>query len=241
MRLRALLHVLAAAFAALCFHSCKTAGKAVEPNKKEAITTIWSRVRVPVTLRVSSPAKLSVGATVTMIRDTSLTVSAKVLGMEVFVAQATNDSVLVVDKMHRQYFAQNITEFLANLPFNASTVQDILTGHPVEIPKRILPDGASVNKEMNGEMLGKISFDNRGVTTVSLTYPQSVTTPYGLMAESTEISVESKKTDKSLKATIEWQWSKARWNNDVEPREIKLSDKYSRIDAENISKILSVK
>ncbi|MDE6048117.1 MAG: DUF4292 domain-containing protein [Paramuribaculum sp.] len=236
MTLRKILPLLVLIVAALCLDSCKSTRQIVETEQNTPAA--WTRVRVPVNLKVSSPANLSVSATVTMIRDTSITVSAKVFGMEVFVAHATDDSVLVVDKMHRQYIGQNISRFLADMPLNASSVQDILTGHPVDIPQRVLPVGASVSREMNGDMLAKISFDNRDVTKVSLTYPSVVSTPFGDMAESTVIDIQSEKTKKDINAVIEWQWSKARWNDGVEPREIKLSGKYTPIDPSDITGIL---
>ncbi|MDE5838665.1 MAG: DUF4292 domain-containing protein, partial [Paramuribaculum sp.] len=141
MTLKKIFPLLAIFITVLCLDSCKSGKQAVKTENEIAFTG-WSRVRVPVTIRLSSPANMSVGATVTMIRDTSITISAKVIGMEVFVAQATNDSVLIVDKMHRQYLGKNISDALAGLPFNASSVQDVLTGHPIDIPESIIPPGA---------------------------------------------------------------------------------------------------
>lgn len=237
MTLKKIFPLLAIFITVLCLDSCKSGKQAVKTENEIAFTG-WSRVRVPVTIRLSSPANMSVGATVTMIRDTSITISAKVIGMEVFVAQATNDSVLIVDKMHRQYLGKNISDALAGLPFNASSVQDVLTGHPIDIPESILPPGAKCTVTLNGDMLSYISFSNRGTTNVRLTYPATVSTPYGTMAESTVITADSEKSDKNISATIEWQWSKAKWNTDVEPRVIKLSDRYTRIDTGNIAKLL---
>lgn len=237
MTLRKIFPILAIFIAALCLDSCKSSKQAVKTDTA-APSAGWTRVRVPVTVRISSPANMSVGATVTMIRDTSITVSAKVFGMEVFVAQATNDSILIVDKMHRQYLGKNIADALAGLPFNASSVQDLLTGHPVDIPQSILPSGASCSVSLNGGMMSEIAFSNRNTTNVKITYPDTVSTPFGTMAESTVIDADSEKSAKNIRAAIEWQWNKAKWNGDVEPRIIKLSDKYTRIDTGNITKLL---
>lgn len=237
MTLRKILPLFAVLITALSIHSCKSVRQeALRPAEKTVEG--WTRVRVPATLRLTSPANLSVGATVTMIRDTSITVSAKFLGMEVFVAQATNDSVLVVDKLHKQYIGQNISEFLANMPFNASTVQDILIGHPVILPES-MPQGATVKMEVDRDMISRILFVKPDAAKVSLAYPSAVATPYGDMAEQTVIAVEPGNGKKEITATIEWQWSKARWNAEVEPREVKLSGKYTRINASDITKSLS--
>ncbi len=238
MRLRKVLPLLAVIIAAVSIHSCKSS-RQVAVHTPEKTASAWTRLKVPATLRITSPANLSVSATVTMIRDTSITVSAKFLGMEVFVAQATNDSVLVVDKLHKQYIGQNISEFLANMPFNASTVQDVLTGHPVIIPKNIMPQGATFSMEVDGDMISRILFVKPDAAQVSLTYPSTIATPYGPMAESTVIAIEPGNGKKDIHATIEWQWSKARWNGEVESREVKLSGKYTRIKATDITKSLS--
>lgn len=237
MTIKKIFLLLAILLTAFCFDSCKSSKQTVKPDNR-VTSAEWTRVRVPVNVRLTSPTNISVGATVTMIRDTSITVSAKVFGMEVFVAQATNDSVLIVDKMHRQYLGENLSDALAGLPINASYVQDILTGHPIDIPQSILPPGAKCTVNMNGDMLSEIAFSNRGATKVTVTYPATVTTPYGAMAESTVIDADTGKPGKEIKATFEWQWSKAKWNDDVEPRVIKLSDKYTRIDTGNITKLL---
>ena len=51
-------------------------------------------------------------------------------------------------------------------------------------------------------------------------------------------AADTEKSAKNIRAAIELQWNKANWNGDVEPRIIKLSDKYTRIDTGNITKLL---
>lgn len=237
MTLRKIFPLFAVLIAAISMPSCKSSRQEAVRHSENTVPG-WTRVKVPATIRITSPANMSVNATVTMIRDTSITVSAKFLGMEVFVAQATNDSVLVVDKLHKQYIGQNISEFLANMPFNASTVQDILTGHPVMLPKN-MPQGATFSMEVDDDMISRIMFVKPDAATVSLTYPSVITTSYGKMAEQTVIAIEPGNGKKDIKASIEWQWGKARWNTEVEPREVKLSGKYTRINASDITKSLS--
>lgn len=67
-------------------------------------------------------------------------------------------------------------------------------------------------------------------------YGAPFATPFGPMAESVGVEVRSAKTD--IAVALEWNLSKARWNDDVELRDITIPSGYRRITAAEIMKKL---
>ncbi|GEM_PF-2451703 len=204
-------------------------------HKTESVPTAWQRVRVPANIRIGAPLNVSAGANITFVRDTSITVSARFLGMEVFLLHATNDTALVIDKMHRQYIAESLSDFMAWMPFDINTVQDFLSGIPVAIPYKALPQGVSCYIAQQDGLMTSMTVTRPGADDpVQITYGGPVMTPFGPRASTTGISVPVK--SKKYSVTIDWNWNKARWNSDVDVREIKLSDSYKKINPSDIAK-----
>lgn len=229
---RLLISLLIAVTAVGC-HSSRNAAKA--PAQEQAV---WQRVKVPVNLRIGSPVNASVSATATMVRDTSINISARFLGMEVFVLQASADTVLVVDKMHRQYISESLRGILANMPFGVADVQDLITGVPVQLPLSLLPNGYSCDIMQTDSLLQSVTVNRSGADPVKITYGKAVATPYGSKAAST--AVEATIKDKKYSLDITWNWGKARWNNDVETRPVNLSGGYKKIDVAKASEVLKL-
>lgn len=99
-----------------------------------AMTDTWNRswtdMRVPVSLSLTAPSRLNVGATLTMVNSRALQLSVKVLGFEAASVTVVGDSVWVVEKLHHTYVAESITELLHGFPADISNLQDLMLGRP---------------------------------------------------------------------------------------------------------------
>ena len=223
----------------------------------------WERVRVPMTVRISSPKSISVSGTAVLERDKSVTLSLKFFGMEIGVLQLTGDSVVVLDKHSKAYIAERIDTFLGGFPATVANVQDLLLGRlfqlgdaDVSVMKKtawdydVFPDGNGWSctplPPADGIAYGfafnppsaltALVVSSGGHNPVNCIYGAPFATPFGPMAESVGVEVRSAKTD--IAVALEWNLSKARWNDDVELRDITIPSGYRRITAAEIMKKL---
>ena len=109
-------------------------------GRLEASYGIWENVKVPVTLKLKSPKKLSVGGTLTMQRDRSIHLSLRVLGMEMASLMVTQDSIYAVYKLDRLYFAESISDLLGGFPATVGNVQNLLLGRALALGDKTLTD-----------------------------------------------------------------------------------------------------
>ena len=91
---------------------------------------MWSSVYMPVRLKVSGPAQLSLSGRATMQRGEKLYVSFRMLGMEVASIYADKDSVFITDKYHKWLFAEDLGRLSERYGVTLSNLQDILLGRP---------------------------------------------------------------------------------------------------------------
>lgn len=104
----------------------------------------WVAARVPVTLALESPSRISLKATMTMVRGRAIALSVRALGFEVASVTVVGDSIWVIEKLHRNYVAESIPELLNGFPANVANLQDMLIGRPFVLGEASLP-GAAVN------------------------------------------------------------------------------------------------
>lgn len=89
----------------------------------------WNTMQCSGTIRLGGSKSLSSSVSVRMERDKSISISVRpMLGIEVGRLVFKGDSVLVVDKLHKQYIAENVSMFTNGLPATVSTLQDIFMG-----------------------------------------------------------------------------------------------------------------
>lgn len=223
----------------------------------------WDKMRVPVTIRLSQPKSISISGTAFFDRGKSLFISLKYFGFEIANIYATDDSVMVVDKVNKQYAAENIRKFLGDIPVTLANLQDLLTGR-VFTPGKAdcdirdfstadiyvntsdtwsmipgdAPAGIDYGFSFNpAEDLKGVIFKSGSHQPVTISYAIPVTTPYGPMAPNLHIEYATAKT--AIDASIEWGLEKARWNGDVELREPSISSRYRRISTDEITRMLS--
>jgi len=138
-------NILAAA-ALLALASCGTTKKVADTENPTAITTTqvtpqeraqaiastygsWTTLQTGGNIQLGGTKNFSSSINVRMERDKSIYISLRpMLGIEVGRLVFTGDSVIVVDKLHRQYIAENVSLFTNGLPATVSTLQDIFLG-----------------------------------------------------------------------------------------------------------------
>ncbi|MDE6540993.1 MAG: DUF4292 domain-containing protein [Muribaculaceae bacterium] len=89
---------------------------------------LWHDVQLPVKATLRSPANLSASGRLTMVCDSLVHLSMRVLGMEVAVVRMTRDSVHVYDKFHRYLFAESIRAVQARTGLTLADMQCALLG-----------------------------------------------------------------------------------------------------------------
>lgn len=225
----------------------------------------WNRVRVPFTLRLNAPQKASISGTATMERGRLLLLSMRVLGIEMAVVQVTPDSATFVDKMNRRYLSLPVDKALGGFDANLSNIQDLLTGRAFllgtdslaatrqsdfnisvidagrawTLTPRRTPKEAAYSFTFNpaNELTG-LTVTPKGHPEATLGYSDTAGTPEGIFASLLSIDLTVK--DKRIDATLEWNWNRARYDNDVDATPVKISGNYKPINPEALIKSLPV-
>lgn len=153
----------------------------------------WTNVYMPVTVRMEAPMAISLSGRATMVRDSVINISMRVLGMEVAVANITADTVQLVDKFHKYYFAESTSALLGRHNMTLERMQNLILGHDRK-------DG------------GTLSFDNpRGGQPFTITFGDITATPAGNLAGS--VNIDGSLSNKNVDATLLWQFDRAVWND----------------------------
>lgn len=91
----------------------------------------WTSVKMPVKVRLKSPASVSLSGTAVMERGKGVQISLRFMGMvDVGSLTATPDSVTVIDKYHKLYLSVPTAELLKGLPATVDNLIDLLLGQP---------------------------------------------------------------------------------------------------------------
>lgn len=219
----------------------------------------WQKLKVPMTLRLSSPKSLSVSGQATMVYNKSVTISLRFFGMEIGLIHLTADSVIALDKYNKRYVAESLHKFMGGFPVNMANVQSLLIGQPFLLGSTNSPSKEfdKFEADYDNNILTLIplkqpagveygfSFDSALQLTrlivkagsnhpVNIDYRDSRQTKAGAFAE--EVSIEATAGKTPVAATIEWKPSKAKWDADVEPRAVTIPSNYQRIDTSKLLK-----
>ena len=220
----------------------------------------WESMRVPVTLRVRTDKNLSISGTATMVRNKSVALSLKFFGMEIGQLHVSEDSIVVVDKVNKQYMVQPIGSALGGFDVNVANLQDLLTGRAfllgteqltaqskkdfeisdtngnVKMTPRKQPSGVSYEFMMDGQSgnVSLLSVTIPGHDQATCSYTDVANTDVGNMAGAAMLAVVLK--DKPLSVEFDWNFGKARWNDPADSKEITIPSNYTRMNASEIIK-----
>jgi hypothetical protein len=149
---------------------------------------------MPVKVKLSSPMSASLSGRATIVRDSLVNLSMRVLGMEVAVVNITPDSLVLVDKYHKYVFSESLQKIMGSHKITLGDMQDIMLG---------------LN---NNAPLNKLTFNNpNSDKPVTVTFSDFADTPAGKIAETVTLSAPLKKSD--VQAQLLWTTSSATWNS----------------------------
>ena len=95
---------------------------------KQQADTPWTALSVPVSLKVSDSGLPTVSGTMTMVRDSEIRITLRLLGFEVGAARVTADSVYAYVKVQRIYMAESIADIMGGFPATTGNLQSLLLG-----------------------------------------------------------------------------------------------------------------
>lgn len=109
--------------AAMTVAGCRSTKTASEPGVEQ-----WSNVYVPVRLELLQPKRMSVSGRATMVRDRSIYMSFRFIGLEVASAYCDADSAFVVMKHNQTMITSALGPLMAGTGLGIGDIQDILLG-----------------------------------------------------------------------------------------------------------------
>lgn len=109
-----------------------------------AAYTPWSTLSVPVKVSVTKPKKVSVSGTLSMVYGKAMSLSLKMLFIEVATLYADCDSVLVVSKPMNTYYTESLERFTAAAGFTLADIQALLLGQTFA-PGRGIADASAAS------------------------------------------------------------------------------------------------
>lgn len=222
----------------------------------------WQRLRVPVTVELSQPKSVSISGTAIMERDKSIMIMLKYFGFEVGSLYLTDDSITVVDKIHKSYFKESVGKFLGGFNVSISNLQDLLVGRIFELGQhQTLPSSLSkgeLEKVSSSEWLlipkskSSVSYGFRfnpadvlhalicqtgANPPVTCIYEPPQSTAVGPLSPAVSVNYDKGRT--KIEARLEWNWRKVRWNSDVDLRVPSVGKDYKKISSADVSKLIS--
>lgn len=177
--------LLIVAAVALAVAGCRTT-KQGTPVK----TGDWENVTMPVKLVVQGEKGMSASGRLIMVRDKSVYLSVRMLGMEFVSVYADKDSVWVYDRMSGTLVGERLGRDPQNgKRLDIGRLQDLLLG------TRGVADDFSID-------VWKLR--------IVCTAGEAVTTPYGVMRDGWHATVEGADMD----GDVRWRLGEAKWNQE---------------------------
>lgn len=112
------------------YESAITDNSSADRLKRVAASTdnkSWDKLKLPVKV---GGLGVPVSGNMFLERGKSVYISLKFLGAEVAAASVTNDSVVVIDKIHSRYLAEPLSALTASFPATVTNLQALLLGQP---------------------------------------------------------------------------------------------------------------
>lgn len=172
----------------------------------------WHDLYVPFKFNLYAPAQVSLSGRVTMVRDSAIYLSIRVMGVEGAVALITPDSVFVHDKYHKIYIADDARSFLSGIGLGKA--QDALLGRPFE-PGPVLDSICWVLPSAMARAIESMSIDLPAARQAYFAYGQWSQTEQGLLAGQCDLLVfpSPESETPTAQASIEWNLGNAKFDS----------------------------
>lgn len=224
----------------------------------------WSQVRLPIRVSIDGAASFSLSGRATIIRNEAISISFRMIGMEVAKAYIDSDSVLIADKYHKVLFAESVAKVSKSTGVILANIQDILLGIPAIVGATSLSESgvkalkvdplfpATGQNEYLVSASGKFDYSYiaafigesinirelaiapSGRPSFVCQYSEAAHTPAGMLNASARIDTEI--NGKPLKAEVKWDFDKAEWNGQYTAERVRTKG-YRVINATDILKL----
>lgn len=257
----------------LVFAACKPSHKTTGTNEYKGLTELFDNVTDSYgnwnTFASSGKITISFGKTFSssmqlkMVKGKSISVSLRpILGIEMGRVYITHDSIYIINKYNKQYFAEKITSVTKDFPFDINVLQNILLNRVFIIGDGYLSpsmrDKVNINeigpqiwsitpkRQENGFtysfLMNKTNLSSLEVLPVNLSTPYSVLyenfqpSDMGVIASLILIEASSGTKNYSLKINIDT--NRINWKTPVKESDINIGSNYKRIPLSALSGIL---
>lgn len=110
----------------------------------------WKRVEMPMSVKAQG-LPMSLSGQALLVRGESVTMSFRMLGMEVAAARIDSDSILFVDRYNSRYLLMPTSDLTRRFPITIDNIQDLLTGRAFIAGRASLPDSPPKNVVLAAE------------------------------------------------------------------------------------------
>lgn len=217
MKKSKLIYILLIAMTAMmsACHSSKSASTYVSSTNGEQ----WHDVYMPVKVKLSSPKSMSLSGRATIVRDSLVHLSMRVLGMEVAVVNMTNDSVMFIDKYHKYLFSESLNSVMGSHKMTLGDMQNIMFG---------------LTANMSSDH--KLTFNNPGSEKpVTVEFDDFLNTPAGNIAQTVDVEAQLSKSE--IDAQLLWSANSAEWNTGRTVDFVSPDKGYKRVSIETVLKM----
>ena len=145
----------------------------------------------------------------TLVRDSAINISMRVLGFEAASLTVLNDTLTAVDKYHKYVFTASMSEILGRHEMSLGEIQDMILGLSIGEPR---------------EMAFAHGDNPRAVV---ITFGNFADSPAGAMARTVDITGEA--GHYKLDARFTWDTGNAEWNTGRTVRAPRVGANYRRI------------
>lgn len=202
-------------------------GDSSEPASFAATNGLWKTLETPVSIRISQPMNLGLKGRLTMVKDSWILMSLRFLGMEVGQLYMDTDSVFIVEKMKRTYYAEGLTGVRNMLGMDLGLFQGYLIGRPTVFPEMsesVFPV-TMINDET--DMVENIIFFYNSEELLRLGYGSSIETPTGLTASGIDFLLTLPRF--RAEASMSWDASQMKWDTMPENKFTRPGSRYTRV------------
>ena len=221
----------------------------------------WTSMQCSGSMTIAGPKSITSSISMRMEHNKSIFISLRpLLGIEVGRLVITGDSLIVIDKLHKQYVCENVSLLTNGLPANVTTLQDIFLGHPFILGKGSIVDhwndaiavpndnqytltpyerqkgfDYEFNFNKNFEILNLcVTPAGAKNTDYKVEYDDVKRTEAGHVAH--QLSINTKIKSHALSLGI--KYNDIKWNQTTKI-DTSIPDGYKRVDAKNLASMLS--
>lgn len=189
----------------------------------------WGDVYMPVSVSISEPVDFSISGRATLVCDSLIHISLRVLGIEAGVISIGADSAVIIDKYHKMYVSESTSAFLGSHTLTIGELQSVLLGQAYAGGSSRIQACVS---DSQPPVLQAIDFMSRDDLKLSVAFSDFCEVPAGIAAS--KVAFDGRVPGKSVSASLQWNFGRAEWNTGRRPTLKMPGSGYKRIELTTI-------